>query len=139
MQNPVAEIQWRIIRLLGKLGGENIHLIGEVNLLAPGTESDMAWDTEPLVKLVLPFHDMKPELYLGRQVNKMIVILTALPADGILPQIVDLARDANDRQTKVAACELLHAIVLYMVGTNAHQPQPVCVLICLALHCINLC
>ena len=65
MQNPVAEIQWRIIRLLGKLGGENIHLIGEVNLLAPGTELDMAWDTEQRVKLVLPFHDMKPELYLG--------------------------------------------------------------------------
>jgi hypothetical protein len=56
------------------------------------------------------------------------VFLYDLLVDGILPQIVELARDANDRQTKVAACELLHAIVLYMIGTNAHQPQPVCFL-----------
>lgn len=73
----MAEIQGRIIRLLGRLGGHNIHLIGEVNLLAPGTESDMAWDTESRVKLVLPFHDMKPELFLG---NKDIykVIFTSI-------------------------------------------------------------
>jgi DNA-dependent protein kinase catalytic subunit len=33
---------------------------------------------------------------------------------------------ANDRQTKVAACELLHSIVLFMVGTNAKlKPLPI--------------
>lgn len=61
----MTEIQNRIIKLLGKLGGNNVNLIGEINLLAPGTESDMAWDTEQRVKLVMPFQDMKPELYLG--------------------------------------------------------------------------
>ena len=49
--------------------------------------------------------------------------------DSIMPMIVNLAKDANDRQTKVASCEVLHAIVLYMVGTNAHQPNPVCLLL----------
>jgi DNA-dependent protein kinase catalytic subunit len=93
--------------LLGRLGGDSIHLIGAVNLAAAGTESEMAWDTVPRVKFAVPFHDMKSEIYL----------------DALLPRIVELAENASERQTKVAACELLHAVVLYMVGTNAHSSR----------------
>lgn len=39
-------------------------------------------------------------------------------ADAFLPRVVELARFAGDRQTKVAGCELLHAMVLYAVGTG---------------------
>lgn len=39
LKEPVSEIQVRIIRLLGRLGGDNVHLIGAVNLAAQGTES----------------------------------------------------------------------------------------------------
>lgn len=41
---------------------------------------------------------------------------------GFFPK-VELAEGASERQTKVAACELLHAVVLFMVGTNAHSPR----------------
>ena len=43
-------------------------------------------------------------------------------ADPFLPRIVDLALTSSDRQTKVAACELLHSVLLYMVGRGATQP-----------------
>jgi len=33
--------------------------------------------------------------------------------------VVELAETARERQTKVAACELLHSLVLYMVGSSA--------------------
>jgi DNA-dependent protein kinase catalytic subunit len=67
----------------------------------------MAWDTVPRVKFSVPFHDIKPEIFL----------------DPILPRVVELAQTATERQTKLAACELLHSIVLFMVGSNAHSPR----------------
>jgi DNA-dependent protein kinase catalytic subunit len=101
--NAFIELQARILRFLGCVGGENIHLVGAVNLMAPGTESGMAWDITPRIKFMLPFRDMKPEMFL----------------DSFLPRVVELAETSGSRQIKVASCELLHSIVLYMVGTNA--------------------
>jgi DNA-dependent protein kinase catalytic subunit len=43
----------------------------------------------------------------------------------MLPRIAELAENATDRQTKVAACELLHSLLLYMIGLNAKlEPRP---------------
>eukprot|EP01133_Synstelium_polycarpum_P005723 gene5723-6618_t len=105
-KNSVEEIQTRIIRLLGVLGGRNIHFLGAVNLLAPGTEAGVAWDSEPRIRLAVPLSDVRIAIYL----------------DNVLPSIVQLAERATHRQAKVAACETLHAILLYMVGTNASAP-----------------
>lgn len=35
--------------------------------------------------------------------------------------MVELATSSSDRRTKVAACELLHSLVLFMVGRGATQ------------------
>lgn len=43
-------------------------------------------------------------------------------SDPFLPRVVELARQSSDRQTKVAACELLHSLTLYMLGRSAQQP-----------------
>jgi DNA-dependent protein kinase catalytic subunit len=42
-------------------------------------------------------------------------------SDPLLPRIAELAQSASDRQTKVAACEFIHATILYMVGWNAKR------------------
>ena len=42
--------------------------------------------------------------------------------DIFLPRVVELATSSSYRQTKVAACELLHALVLYMLGRSVHKP-----------------
>lgn len=39
-------------------------------------------------------------------------------ADSYLPRVVELALSSSNRQTKVVACELLHALVLYMIGKS---------------------
>ncbi len=44
-------------------------------------------------------------------------------SDPFLPRIVELASTSSDRQTKVAACEVLHSMVLYMLGRGAIQPE----------------
>ena len=45
----------------------------------------------------------------------MFVITT----DSFLPRVVELATLSSNRQTKIAACELLHALVIYMIGREA--------------------
>lgn len=41
--------------------------------------------------------------------------------DPFLPRVVELATTSSDRGTKVTACELLHSLVLFMVGRGAAQ------------------
>ncbi|PRP75851.1 DNA-dependent protein kinase subunit [Planoprotostelium fungivorum] len=97
--NSTAHIQEQVLRLLGKLGGDNIYMI---------TDSDhdmnkgIAWDDTKRVRFTLPFPDVKVDLYV----------------DSTLARIVELSTNANDPQTKTAAAELLHGILLYMLGTN---------------------
>jgi len=40
----------------------------------------------------------------------------AVMTDVFLPRVVELATLSSNRQTKIAACELLHALVIYMIG-----------------------
>ena len=68
---------------------------------------EMAWDPTPRVKFTVPFPDVKTDIYL----------------DSVLPRVVEMAEGASERQTKVAACELLHSIVLFIVGTSAHHAR----------------
>uniref|UniRef100_A0A803SLW3 DNA-dependent protein kinase catalytic subunit n=1 Tax=Anolis carolinensis TaxID=28377 RepID=A0A803SLW3_ANOCA len=63
--------------------------------------------TNALVNFAVPFADMKPVIYL----------------DLFLPRVTELALSASDRQTKVAACELLHSIIIYMLGKASQMPE----------------
>ncbi|MEQ2187981.1 hypothetical protein GOODEAATRI_010271 [Goodea atripinnis] len=67
----------------------------------------VAWDSEKRLSFAVPFADMKPVIYL----------------DPFLPRISELALFTSDRQTKVAACELLHSLVVYMVGKSAQMVE----------------
>lgn len=41
--------------------------------------------------------------------------------DPFLPHVVQLAQQSSDRQTKVAAAELLHSLVLYALGRGVQM------------------
>lgn len=55
----------------------------------------------------MPFVDMKPVIHL----------------DLFLPRVTELALSAGDRHTKVAACELLHSVVMFMLGKATQMPD----------------
>ena len=40
-----------------------------------------------------------------------------------MSHLSDLALKSSDRQTKVAACELLHSLVLFTIGRGAQIPD----------------
>ena len=97
------KIQVRILKLLGQLAGEMSHCLYETNL----TSQIIAWDTFQHLKFYVPFVDMKPTVYFDR----------------FLPRIIYLALSSTNRQTKVNACELLHSIVVYMIGKSVSDPH----------------
>nr|XP_061809878.1 DNA-dependent protein kinase catalytic subunit-like [Nerophis lumbriciformis] len=104
---PLSMVRLRVVKLLGHLGGKlNRNLITVVSS-EEMMKKFVAWDTEKRLSFAVPFTDMKPVIYL----------------DPFLPRISELALSTSDRQTKVAACELLHSLVLYMVGKSAQMVE----------------
>ncbi|KAJ3184182.1 hypothetical protein HDU87_005028 [Geranomyces variabilis] len=93
-------IRSRIVMLLGRIGGDN-------RLMLEGNNNEeqqiIAWDTEKRLAFEIPFKEINCQLYL----------------DDILPRVVELAENSPDRQTKVAAAELLHGCVVLMIGRSA--------------------
>ncbi|OWK04327.1 PRKDC, partial [Cervus elaphus hippelaphus] len=67
----------------------------------------VAWDRERRLSFAVPFVDMKPVVHL----------------DLFLPRVTELALSAGDRHTKVAACELLHSVVMFMLGKATQMPD----------------
>ncbi|GFO12449.1 DNA-dependent protein kinase catalytic subunit, partial [Plakobranchus ocellatus] len=103
--SQLNQVKHRILRYLGGLGGEiNQDLLASAN--GDVSNEAIAWDTQKHLRFDVPFFDMKPVIYF----------------DSFLPQVVKLAQQSSDRQTKVAACELLHSLVLYSLGRGAHMP-----------------
>ncbi|XP_062849596.1 DNA-dependent protein kinase catalytic subunit [Trichomycterus rosablanca] len=105
--SPITAVRRRVVRLLGHLGGQLNR-----NLVTAISTEDMlrrfvAWDSEKRLSFAVPFKDIKPVIYL----------------DPFLPRITELALSSSDRQTKVAACELLHSLVVYMVGRGAQMAE----------------
>lgn len=70
-------------------------------------ENFIKWDPEKRLKFTVPLYTAKVDIYL----------------DACLPKLVDLALNAHDRETRIAGCEFIHALLIYMIGTNATQPK----------------
>ncbi|KAM5211726.1 DNA-dependent protein kinase catalytic subunit isoform 1-T1 [Hipposideros larvatus] len=103
----LEEIRIRVVQMLGTLGGQV-----NKNLVTAASSDEMmkkyvAWDTEKRLSFAVPFIDMKPVIYL----------------DIFLPRVTELALSASDRQTKVAACELLHSMVMFILGKATQMPE----------------
>lgn len=45
--------------------------------------------------------------------------------DEFLPRACDLATSSSNRQTKVAACELVHSLVLLLLGREAEKTSEI--------------
>nr|CAG8448912.1 4810_t:CDS:10 [Entrophospora candida] len=65
----------------------------------------LAWDPEKRLIFGIPYPDIKIDISL----------------DELLPRIVEISESATDRKAKVVACELLHSIMLFMIGKSAYQ------------------
>eukprot|EP00069_Balaena_mysticetus_P017385 bmy_10601T0 len=103
----LEEIRVQVVQVLGRLGGQISKNL--ITAVSPEERAKrcVAWDRERRLGFAVPFADMKPIIHL----------------DPFLPRVTELALSAGDRQTKVAACELLHSIVMFMLGKATQMPD----------------
>nr|KAJ3422852.1 hypothetical protein HK105_006003 [Polyrhizophydium stewartii] len=96
----LKSIQDRIVDILGRVGGDNRLALAEVD-----PDAKVSWSRErgETLQFDIPFKDM----------------LVRVSFDDILPRLCHLAEFAAERQTKVHACELLHALIVLMLGRSA--------------------
>ncbi|KAJ1521117.1 hypothetical protein ONE63_002819 [Megalurothrips usitatus] len=97
IDTELGQLQKEIVLFLSTLDSTTCQF------MLDGSEDRMgvtAWQEEKLLWFSLPFPDMKVELSL----------------DNMLPHLVHLAVHNSDRRTRSAACELLHAIIMFMLG-----------------------
>lgn len=104
--STLPDLQLRMMQFLGRLGGKNKQLLLQGNDSIQSSDM-LAWDPVKRLKLRIPFRNSKIDIYL----------------DEFLPRICELAEYSPDRQVKVAACELLHGLVLFMIGNAAFQAK----------------
>ncbi|KAF9970692.1 hypothetical protein BGZ73_006560 [Actinomortierella ambigua] len=106
--HSLQDLQLRIVRMLGRQAGIGRTILNRDTKAGVTDSSDLlAWDPASRVKLKVPFPEMKTELLF----------------DEMLPRIVDLALYSLNRKIKVASCELLHSLVLLMVGSSAFRAR----------------
>lgn len=98
----LPELQRRMMQFLGRLGGKNKQLLAQ-SKDAIEDSGMLAWDPVKKLKLRVPFLTVKVDIYL----------------DEFLPRICELAESSPDRQVKISACELLHGLVIYIIGNSA--------------------
>lgn len=101
-ESELLKFQKRILQFLGNLEPNAcVYLLSDEQK----HENLVKFDFEQNIRLNLHSGELKPVIYL----------------DTLIPRIGKLAVKSAERATKIAACELLHACVLYLLGTNKHE------------------
>ncbi|XP_053571003.1 LOW QUALITY PROTEIN: DNA-dependent protein kinase catalytic subunit [Bombina bombina] len=106
-ESSLEAVRSRVVRILGSLGGQINRSLVSAASAEEMIKNHVSWDTEKRLNFAVPFADLKPTIYL----------------DTFLPHVTELALSASDRQTKVAACELLHSMVAFMLGKASQMPE----------------
>lgn len=91
-------VAFRIFKFLGSLGGASHFIVNSGK-----NDSFFNFQTDLKVRVRLNNRDLEVNF------------------DQILPRVLHLAEKSNEAKTKIAACELLHAVVLFMIGRRTES------------------
>jgi len=110
--SSVQKIQRRILRFLGHLGGRSHHLLRPLkSVLSDGF--GLSWASSlpsSALQIKVPMLDAAAD---GSPLT--------LKLDALLPRVTELASRSTDRDTRYAACELLHALASVLCGLENEQ------------------
>lgn len=118
--NTLEKFQMRILLFIASL---DTNIIMQF-ICKKSMETGATWNKKDLLKYSLTLSDTEIDIYF----------------DKILPRIILLAQNSGDRRTKVIACEVLHSIVVYVLGktsqhltSNPNRFDPIYIMLCPAL------
>lgn len=97
-ESELFKVQKQILEFLGQLDSNTCAAFAA----SQNNVEQVVWSSTPHLKIVLPFEDVKLNIYLEK----------------LVPRIVELAMYSSDRKLRVTACELLHAVVIVILGTS---------------------
>ena len=103
VMDTIDSLQQRVVLLLGRLGGKNKGVVGSVEAQLRRSQS---WNNAPVLMMAFPLGTEKVNVYL----------------DALFPVVAEVAEESSNRQTKVVACELLHAMTLHLIGASSSDP-----------------
>lgn len=100
-ESELLNIQRKILLFIAKLSYEYSIILAE----STNTVEPVLWSKTPHLKVGLPFEDHSLNVYLDR----------------FVPRIIEIALNCSDRKTKIVACELLHSIILLILGLGKYN------------------
>ncbi|KAI9558578.1 hypothetical protein GHT06_015366 [Daphnia sinensis] len=100
------KIRRRVVRLLGRMGPKCSRLVAQ-NQDHVIARSATGWQIKGHLEFGLPLSDMKPIIQL----------------DQFLPRILHLVLHTSEIKTRMAACEFLHASMIFLTGTNSRRTE----------------
>jgi hypothetical protein len=120
VKGPISGIQNQIMRFLGRVGGESQSMLASGHALL---KKSLAWDPDALSVPSLGSQSSGSGPKKWKQVNVKLPFPNSkfeVNLVGLLPRLTELATEAPVRQTKLAAGETLHAILLHMLGESGN-------------------
>ncbi|XP_058823542.1 DNA-dependent protein kinase catalytic subunit-like isoform X2 [Topomyia yanbarensis] len=110
-ETELVKFQRRVVLFLGEL---EPHMCTKI---IHHESADCQQETErPLV-----LWDLDSNCNISLQLLATVGIRPIIKLDTIIARVCTLAVGSSDRKTKVAACELLHALILYVIGIQHHD------------------
>ncbi|XP_058447904.1 DNA-dependent protein kinase catalytic subunit-like isoform X2 [Malaya genurostris] len=110
-ETGLIKFQRRVVLFLGQL---EPHMCTKMVLHESVDEQE---DTErPLV-----LWDLDSNCNISLQLLAPVGIRPVIRLDTIIARVCTLAISSSDRKTKMASCELLHALILYIIGIQHHD------------------
>ncbi|XP_055545143.1 DNA-dependent protein kinase catalytic subunit-like isoform X2 [Wyeomyia smithii] len=112
-ETELVKFQRRVLLFLGEL---------EPNMCTKMIQQDLEDEScreesdRPLV-----LWDLDSNCNISLQLLSRVGIRPIIKLDTIIARVCTLAVSSSDRRTKMAACELLHALILYVIGIQHHD------------------
>ncbi|XP_053697973.1 DNA-dependent protein kinase catalytic subunit-like [Sabethes cyaneus] len=114
-ETELVKFQRRVLLFLGEL---EPNLCTKMILQDVETEGGCKEETDrPLV-----LWDLDSNCNISLQLLSRVGVRPIIKLDTIIARVCTLAVSSSDRKTKMAACELLHALILYVIGIQ-HQDR----------------
>ena len=139
-QSDLMNIQSQVLRLLGRLGGDNQMILQSPDI---SVQASLSWASKEFLVVKLPLPGVYSSVVVGtsgsnRQTQRLAiqssssssiateVIEVKVALDRLLPRIIEICTtqsSATDRQAKLAAAEALHAVLVLLIGNGATSPE----------------
>lgn len=117
METAVDNLQFCILRFLGRVGGLNKLILPTAHETLQVSLDSIPREDGGAIALKVPL-----PADTSSSSNTPHIQTVSLAISNLLPRVVEVATHSNEQQMKITAGEVLHGLILYVVGLAATDP-----------------